>query len=145
MESEGLILQVIANLVLNFATDSAPLLGDNDKLAINRIRDVIRYVETNFTEPIYLQDVADTLGISKEYFCRFFKKNMGISFVNYVNEVRAAHIYQDLIHTDDPVQIIIEKNGFTNQKLFNKTFKTLYGCTPSQIRKTQIICNCFLA
>lgn len=137
LESEGLILQVLSNLILHFATDSAPLLGDNDKLAMNRIREIIQYVETHFTEPVCLQDVANLLGIGKEYFCRFFKKNMGISFLNYVNEVRAAHIYHDLIHTDEPIQALMEKNGFTNQKLFNKTFKTLYGCTPSQIRKTQ--------
>ena len=64
-----------------------------------------------------------------------FKKNMGISFLQYLNEVRAAHIYQDLIHTDEPVQVLMEKNGFTNQKLFNRVFKELYGCTPLQARK----------
>lgn len=137
LESEGLVLQVISNLILHFANDSVPLSGDTDKFAMNRIRDIIGYVEAHFTEPVCLQDVADLLGIGKEYFCRFFKKNMGISFLNYLNQVRAAHIYHDLIHTDDPVQVVMEKNGFTNQKLFNKTFKILYGCTPSQIRKTQ--------
>ena len=61
---------------------------------------------------------------------------MGISFLRYVNQVRASHIYQDLIHTDLAIAEIMEKNGFTNQKLSNRTFKELYGCTPSKIRKS---------
>lgn len=135
LESEGLILEILSKLILNFAVDSAPLLKDTNKLNMNRIREVIGYVETHFSEPISLQDISDLLGFRKEYFCRFFKKNMGISFLQYVNQVRAAHVYQDLINTDEPVSFLMEKNGFTNQKLFHHTFKTLYGCTPSQIRK----------
>ncbi len=55
--------------------------------------------------------------------------------MQYLNEVRAAHIYQDLENTDLSVAEIMEQNGFTNQKLFNRTFKAIYGCTPSAVRK----------
>ena len=134
LESEGLVLETLSKLILNFSTDSSPLLKATDKLYLNRIREIIAYVESHFAEPISLQDGADLLGLGKEYFCRFFKKNMGISFLQYINQVRAAHIYQDLIHTDESILFLMEKNGFNNQKLFNHTFKTLYGCTPSQIR-----------
>lgn len=61
---------------------------------------------------------------------------MGISFLQYVNQVRISHIYHDLVHTDLTIQEISEKNGFTNQKLCNRMFKELYGCTPSKIRKS---------
>jgi AraC-like DNA-binding protein len=112
--------------------------GNQEELAatVERIRKVIQYVESHYTEPVSLEDAAGLLGIGKEYFCRFFKKNMGISFLRYVNQVRASHIYQDLIHTDLAIAEIMEKNGFTNQKLSNRTFKELYGCTPSKIRKS---------
>lgn len=136
LEAEGLILQILSKLILHFSTDSAPLIKNADKLSMNRIRTVIEYVESHFADPISLQDMSDLLGFRKEYFCRFFKKNIGISFLQYLNTVRASHIYQDLLHTDEPIQSLIEKNGFTNQKLFNHTFKQLYGCTPSHIRKT---------
>ena len=61
---------------------------------------------------------------------------MGTSFLQYLNEVRITHIYQDLQNTDHPISEIMAANGFTNQKLFNKTFKNIYGCTPSSIRKS---------
>lgn len=135
MEAEGIILQVLAKLIRHFSTNVAPLVSAKDILAMERVRKVIDYVEKNFREPISLQEIADELGLGREYFCRFFKKSMGISFISYLNDVRASHIYQDLIHTNDSIQTIMEKNGFTNQKLFNRTFKELYGCTPSQVRK----------
>lgn len=136
LASEGLILQILSRLLLSFSSDQAPLLPPAGILAMERIRQIIDYTETHYTEPVSLQDAASLLGIGKEYFCRFFKKNMGISFLRYVNQVRASHIYQDLLHTSLPVGEIMEKNGFTNQKLCNRTFKELYGCTPSKIRST---------
>ena len=135
LESEGLILEILSKLITNFSIDSAPFIKDTDKLNMNRIREVLSYVEAHFSESISLQDASGLLGFGNEYFCRFFKKNMGISFLQYVNQVRAAHVYQDLIHTEEPIATLMEKNGFTNQKLFNQVFITLYGCPPSQIRK----------
>ena len=46
-----------------------------------------------------------------------------------------SHIYQDLIRKDTPIYEIAEQNGFHNQKLFNRTFKSIYGCTPPRSEK----------
>lgn len=135
MESEGIIMQVLAHLIRHFSRRAATRLSASDRMSIERIRSVITYVEANYQTPISLQEMADHLGLAKEYFCRFFKKHMGISFLQYVNEVRISHIYQDLIRTELPVHEIAEQNGFLNQKLFNQTFKKIYGCTPTSVRK----------
>lgn len=135
MEAEGIIMQVLAHLIRHFSAHAASKVTATDRLTVDRIREIITYVEEHFAGQISLQDIADHLGLGKEYFCRFFKKNMGMSFLQYVNEVRVSHIYQDLIQTDAPVYEIAEKNGFHNQKLFNRTFKSIYGCTPSSVRK----------
>lgn len=135
LEAEGLILQAAARLAEHFGSSALAPSTLPDRLTAERIHTVIRYVEEHFQEPISLTDAADLLGLSKEYFCRFFKKNMGISFLQYLNEIRVSHIYYDLLHTDLSILDIIEKNGFTNQKLFNSTFKKIYGCTPSAVRR----------
>lgn len=134
LEAEGIILQVLAHLLRYFSTNAAPQLTDSDALSRQRIRQVIQYVEEHFREPLSLADVSGELGLSREYFCRFFKKNMGISFLQYLNEVRLTHAYYDLVNTDAAIMDIMEKNGLTNQKLFNQTFKKLYGDTPSAVR-----------
>lgn len=138
MESEGIILQILAQLIRHFSRKSAPDeigLSSADRTSFNRIRDVITYVEEHFREPISLQDIAGHLSLGREYFCRFFKKNMGMSFLRYLNEVRISHVYRDLEQTDAPIAEIAEKNGFHNQKLFNRTFREVYGCTPSAVRR----------
>lgn len=135
LESEGIILQMLAHILRYFSVSAAPRSDSANMLTMERLREIITYVDEHYKEPITLQEVADLLGIGKEYFCRFFKKNMGMSFLNYLNEVRVSHIYQDIQNSDAPIAEIIEANGFTNQKLFNKTFKELYGCTPSAVRK----------
>ena len=96
---------------------------------------IYQYAEHHHAEELTLQDGADLLGVSKEHFCRFFKENMGISFITYVNQVRIDHIYQDLIHTDDSILEITERHGFFNQKLFYRMFKERYDCTPVKLRK----------
>lgn len=135
MESEGIILQVLSRLMRFFSEHLAPKAADMSPSAFDRLRTTITYIEEHFRDSLTLQEMADQLGFTKEYFCRFFKKNMGMPFLEYVSEVRLSHIYHDLIHTDTPICVLIEDNGFTNQKLFNKQFKKLYGCTPSAVRR----------
>lgn len=135
LEAEGLVLQILARLLRDFSMVRTPVSSSMDKLTMDRIRSIITYTEQHFREPVSLGDAAGHLGLGKEYFCRFFKKNMGMSFLNYLSEVRLSHIYQDLQNTDAPVAEVMENNGFTNQKLFNRAFKGLYGTTPSSVRR----------
>ncbi|MCM1135861.1 MAG: AraC family transcriptional regulator [Clostridium sp.] len=135
LEAEGLVLQILARLLRNFAAPMASPPSAVDKMTMERIHSIITYTEEHYREPITLGDAAAHLGLGREYFCRFFKKNMEMSFLNYLNEIRLFHIYQELQNTDASVAEIMEANGFTNQKLFNRAFKNLYGHTPSAVRK----------
>jgi AraC-like DNA-binding protein len=131
MEYEGLILLIYSNLLTHFSTTKIPSVTAGNELTKNRLREVISYVAEHYAEPISLQETADLLGLNREYFCRFFKKNMGMPFLRYLMEVRLSHMYHDLTVTDKPVSVLMEENGLYNQKLCNRAFKELYGCTPS--------------
>ena len=99
-----------------------------------RIRNIIDYIEKHFTEVITLEDVATYVGLNPEYFCRYFKKQMGVSLIEYVNLIRLTHIYHDLRSTNESISSLQEKYGFTNYKVFNRMFKQVYGTTPSKMR-----------
>lgn len=133
LEAEGIVLQAAARLVRFFSRSAAPQAAA-DPLTMERLRSVIRYVEQHYQEQISLQDAASRLGISREYFCRIFKKNIGNSFLQYLNDFRLSKIYGDLQSTSLSVSEIMEKNGITSQKQFNQSFKKRYGCTPSSVR-----------
>lgn len=99
-----------------------------------RLKEIIDYVEQNYSEPLNLKEVASLVALNPEYFCRSFKKYTGFTFMEYVNLVRLTHIHSDLLDTDDSITVIQERHGFTNYKVFNRMFKEAYGCTPSKLR-----------
>ena len=65
----------------------------------------------------------------------FFKKNYGMSFADYLTNVRLHHAVDQLLYTDIPITRIVYDNGFSSVALFNKAFKKEYGETPSAVRK----------
>lgn len=139
MKSDGIALLMLSNIFDNFAIHMTPKQKGLPAASIERIHTVLTYVEANYQNNISLQEVADMLGFNKEYFCHYFKKYMGVSFLSYVNEVRITHAYQELINTDNSITEIMEHNGWNNQKVFNRTFKEVYGCTPREARKAMEI------
>lgn len=136
--SSALILMVLAELTEWFRV---PVPGDaaiTDMGQLGRIEQVFQYVEQHYRDDLELQDAADELGLNKEYFCRFFKKNTGMSFMQYVSHVRLNHVYQDLLYTEGSIQEILERNGVFNNKIFYKQFKETYHCTPRELKKMSV-------
>ncbi len=99
-----------------------------------RFKDIIDYVEANYKDPITIKKAASMAALNSEYFCRSFKKNTGSTFMEYVNMVRLTHIHRDLLDTEDSITHLQEQHGFTNNKVFLRMFKEIYGCTPSKLR-----------
>lgn len=105
------------------------------KKDLDRLNFVLNYIAENYQRPISLDEIAGVAYLQTGYFCRFFKKKMGVTFLEYQNEYRLSFIYKDLINTKDPVHIILERHGFTNYKLFRRMFQEHFGCTPTKVRK----------
>ena len=113
-------------------TDRGGRFSDTERARLIAVTD---YVNEHYTEPVALQDAAAVVALNPEYFCRFFKKSMGITFLEFVNQVRFSHVCQDILHTDLSITEILARHGFTNYKLFRRMFHETYGCTPSAKRK----------
>ena len=88
----------------------------------------------HYNERISLKKIAGIAAFEPKYFCRFFKKHMGVTFLEYQNELRLSRIYEDIIHTDGKISDILEKHGFTNYKLFRRMFDARFHMTPTQLR-----------
>lgn len=110
----------------------------SNNLDFQRITQIMGWVRKNFRRELTLDAAASSLGISKEYFCRLFKKYTGQTFLEYVTSVRTIHFHEDLLRTQEHITFLMEKNGLTNYKVFMRTFKKLYGASPQQIRKNRI-------
>ena len=107
----------------------------NDETVLERLAEMTAYIEEHHAEKISLEEIASHFYLSREYFSRFFRQNMGVTFSRYVNQIRLMHIYHDLCSTGEGVMELSEKHGFANYKLFNRMFREIYGCKPSDVRK----------
>ena len=107
---------------------------EKESKQIARLKGVLQYVAQSYQEPISLKTAADIASLNQEYFCRMFKRCMGVTFLEYINLVRIDHIHDELLVTDDSITDILERNGFTNYKVFSRMFKVQFGMTPRELR-----------
>lgn len=134
----SLLYSMLSELVSDYMirlSENAKLKNDKN---FQRLSLVMDYVKRHYTENISIADGAGLLHLEEAYFCRFFKKYMGQTFLEYVNSVRLDYIYEDMIKTDLTLSEILEKHGFHNYKVFSRMFKKIYGTTPSQKRKDAV-------
>lgn len=101
-----------------------------------RIAEIMDYIRRNFRKPLTLDDAAASQGLSREYFCRLFKKYTGQTFLAYLNSVRTMNFYEDLLKSDESITQLMAQNGLTNYKVFMRVFKEMYGTTPQKVRKS---------
>lgn len=102
---------------------------------LNRIMDVVDWTQKHYREPLSLDDAANHLSISKEYFCRIFKKYTGQTFLDYLCMLRTTRFYEGLRGSDQSIPTLMEQNGLTNYKTFLRMFHELYGTTPQKVRQ----------
>lgn len=131
----SLLFEILFQLYHNFSVKIFRANLSHTAKDLNRLNHVLSYTNENYSRPISIDEISRIAFLEPGYFCRFFKKHMGLTFLEYQNEVRLSHIYQDLITTTDTLQHILERHGFTNYKLFRRMFSEHFGGTPSQIRK----------
>lgn len=136
LKSQAISLDIFYILFRHFSQiDAAPVLSaPSDKKDLERVSKMLEFIETHYKEQISLERISSEFYLTREYFSRYFKMQVGVPFLQYLNQVRLIHIYQDLCNTDDGILEITERHGFTNYKLFSRLFKDVYGCTPRELR-----------
>lgn len=135
LKSQAIAMEVFFELLNHFATREEHVQTSKHNTILERLGEITEYIELHYKEQISLEEIASHFYLSREYFSRFFKQNMGVNFLRYVNQVRLMHIYQDICNTQKGILEIAEENGFTNYKLFNRMFHEIYGCSPRDVRK----------
>ena len=96
---------------------------------------IIKYTSENMLQKDILKSISEELNYSTSYLSRRFKKNMEISFSEYVQKLRIEQSMCLLGNTDKKITEIATICGYSDMKFFNSIFKKNVGMTPRQFRK----------
>jgi len=106
----------------------------------NRMRDVMDYTMRNYQNQISLDDVAKVSAMTKNAFCKYFKKRTNKSYFRFLNELRIENACK-LLMTEKELSIaeIADQSGFNNISNFNRQFKTVKQMSPSAYKQRKLI------
>ena len=96
---------------------------------------MIAYIDKNYQRKIELEDIAKIGGYNVNYTSQFFKRQLGVSFLEYVLRLRLREATVSLANSTASVAHIAANCGFADIKAFNVAFKKHFHTTPSEYRK----------
>lgn len=102
---------------------------------INIIKKALNYIHNNYTHKIYIENLANEVNMNPQYFCRFFKTNIGKTPIDYINQYRIEQAAKIITVEDKNVSDVCFEVGFDNFSYFIKKFKQYKNCTPNKYKE----------
>ena len=99
---------------------------------MERIADAI---EKNYVYGITLQTLAKNEGVTVTHLSHFFTKRFGVSFREYLANLRFEHSLRLIDEDNMPLMEIAMRSGFSDPKYMAQEFKKRFGCTPNEFKK----------
>ena len=95
---------------------------------------IFEFIQSNYGGACSLYGLSVATGYDYSYLSSYFKRIVGISFNEYVNQVRISHAGYLLANTDLSILGISTECGYKSLRSFNRNFKEHLGVTPSEYR-----------
>lgn len=92
----------------------------------------IRYIQEHFTEDISLENVAENVNLSSQYFSNFFHKKTGVTYKQYLENIRVAYAQSLMNATDISCTEACYEAGFGSYSAFLRAFKRVTGKSPNK-------------
>ncbi|MCI1648396.1 MAG: AraC family transcriptional regulator [Bacteroides sp.] len=126
VESRGIIYQLLSR----FLKDAHPKVATND----NRIQKVLSYIRKNIYIPINIDDLSALICLSKDHFIRLFKREVGCTPVQYINQKKIEKAQLMIVTKNMPIKNIAYSLGYEDLSYFNKLYKKHTGLTPMEYK-----------
>ena len=115
-------------------TEHSEVRAEDQDKGLEKIKKAIEFIQNEYSGQLSLNDIAGSVGMSREHFCRSFSSVMHITPFDYVNRVRIDNGCRMLTESDMPIGGISELCGFNSFSYFSKKFRELTGQTPAEYR-----------
>lgn len=107
---------------------------DAKETRLRRLDTVMEFISENYAEKLTTRALADMCYLTEEHFCRFFKKTVGKSAIEYINEYRTEKAAILLKNTDESISHIAFDVGYDDLNYFSRVFRRYTGQSPGQYR-----------
>jgi two-component system response regulator YesN len=97
------------------------------------------YLESHYAEDISLEDVAEQVNISPQYFSKLIKKTTGFNFIDWLSMLRVKKAKELLTNSNLTVKEVCFMVGYKDPNYFSRIFKKRIGITPSEYVKKQLL------
>ncbi len=97
--------------------------------------EAMRYLLAHFRTEVRLEKLLEITGMSKSTFSRQFQRHSGKTFQEFVLSLRMQAVCRALLESDASVAFIAQDCGFSEVSFFNRAFRRIQGCTPSEYRR----------
>lgn len=107
-----------------------------------RVKQAMLYIRMHHAEPITLNEIADSVHISKSECCRCFARTLQMTPFEYLMRYRILEATKKMAeYPDAPMSMadLALSVGFNNTSYFNKLFKKFLGCTPTYYRTHKVL------
>ena len=133
---KALLTQMMVYLSRNYVVQTLTKEETSRKRQeLERLHTVVSYIEKHYTEPISNQELADLLYLSKGRFEHLFQDSIGISPLQYINELRLKKAMSHIKGGVGSLTEIAAAVGFGDYNHFGRLFRRYYGCTPRQAQQ----------
>ncbi len=106
-----------------------------NKIYSKEIHTLVQWTREMFSKKISLAKAASIVGLDKNYFCRYFKSQTGVTYLDYVIQLRLDMARKQLTNGSTVTECAYNC-GFENISYFIMKFKKFYGMTPLQFKKS---------
>lgn len=130
------ILKLLAEETDYELLSSEGFLNDFKQTDKRQLDGVYHFVMQNFTKQIKLDEIAGIVNMTASSFSRYFKRINSKTFSQYVSEIRVGYACRLLIENKYQIARVCYESGFNNLSNFNRQFKAIMKCSPSEyVRK----------
>ena len=134
------IQQAIKNIVLGMTRAYFP---EPQRPSAESLKDMNRYryrlaeqfIKDNYQEPLTVGTVAERVQVSPRQLQRIFLAQSGTTFSGCIEQIRLAHVCDDLEHSDLTIEQLAIRNGFSSANYLHRVFKRRFGMTPNRYRE----------
>lgn len=127
VESRGIVFQLLSRF---FKQGQSKI-----EMEDNRIAKTVLYIRKHLNEAIELEKLAEISCLSKDHFIRLFKKELGTTPLQYINQKKIEKAQLLLITEELAVKEIAFQLAFDDYSYFNRLFKKTTGVTPQEYRR----------